>query len=103
MDFRDSKTESLGGDTSAVVVENGPVQYIENLKEGETHYMFYGKYMFYCKFEGERQYMLYGEFEVERCTCSMISLKERDSTCSIAILKCQRKASWKWWNTICIN
>uniref|UniRef100_K1PRX8 B-related factor 1 n=1 Tax=Magallana gigas TaxID=29159 RepID=K1PRX8_MAGGI len=33
MDFRDSKTESLGGDTSAVVVENGPVQYIENLKE----------------------------------------------------------------------
>lgn len=90
MDFRDSKTESLGGDTSAVVVENGPVQYIENLKEGETHYMFYG-----IKFEGERQYMLYGEFEVERCTCSMISLKERDGTCSIAILKCQRKASWK--------
>lgn len=36
MDFRDSKTESLGGDTSAVVVENGPVQYIENLKEEEA-------------------------------------------------------------------
>lgn len=66
MDFRDSKIESLGGDTSAVVVENGPVQYIENLKEGETHYMFYGKYLFYGKFEGERQYMLYDKFERER-------------------------------------
>lgn len=67
MDFRDSKTESLGGDTSAVVVENGPVQYIENLKEGETHYMFYGKYMF-----------IMASLRVKDSTCSMASLKLND-------------------------
>lgn len=37
MDLRDLKTESLGeADVAAVVVENGPVQYIENLKEEEA-------------------------------------------------------------------
>lgn len=41
--------------------------------------MFYGKYMFYGKFEGERQYMFYDKFERERqymFYCDFKMLKE---------------------------